>query len=98
MPPKPPDPERTPVVELIADLRDDANDLAEDLEGIPPHATAYGQAAQTLEEFDRALTQIAEGAPDPRRVAEDALSLSASLKPAGSADDTIRDLLKPKRT
>ncbi len=97
MPPKSPDIDRTPVEELIADLRDDASDLAADLDGIPAHETVYGQAAQTLEEFEHALTEIAQGAPDPRRVAEDALSLSAPLKRPGSAENTIRDLLKPKR-
>ncbi|WP_449411092.1 hypothetical protein [Methylobacterium komagatae] len=98
MPSTPSDPSRFTVAEMVADLRESAEDLAEDLIGIPPQDTNEGQAAQTLEEFEAALTWIAGGVPDPQAIARDALSLSASLKPIGDADDTIRKLLKPKRT
>lgn len=88
---------RTPVADLIEGLREDAENLSLDLVDIPPHETTEGQAAQALEEFETALRRIAEGAPEPRTIAEDALSLSAPLKPIGDADDTIRGLLKPRR-
>ena len=87
---------------MAEDLREDAVNVAEDLIGIPPQDTTVGQAAQTLEEFEAALTWIASGVPNPQAIALDALSLSAPLKPIGEqdddADDTIRKLLKPRRS
>lgn len=82
---------------MIEDLRDDAEDLAGDLEGIPAEETAPGQAAQTLEEFGYTLARIRDGAPDPQEVARRALALAAPLKPGGDAADTVRKLLKPRR-
>lgn len=91
-------PDRTPVVDLISDLRDEAEDIAPDLQDGVAHQTTYGEAAQTLEEFSEALTQIADGGDSPRAIAADALSLAKPLKPIGEAADTIRNLLKPRRT
>lgn len=82
---------------MVEDMRDDAEDLATDLESIPPEETAPGQAAQTLEEFGEALARIRDGAPDPQEVARLALALTKPLKPIGDADDTIHKLLKPRR-
>lgn len=89
---------RTPVDELIEDLREQAVDAASDLEGIPAHEVLEGEAAQALEEMRDALVKIAAGDPDPVKVAADALSLEATLRPIGDPDDTIRGLLKPRRT
>jgi len=98
MPSTPSDLPRFTVAEMAEALRDSAEDLAEDLIGIPPQDTTEGQAAQTLEEFEAALTWIASGVPDPQGIARDALSLIDPLKPIGGADDTIRKLLKPRPT
>jgi len=84
--------------EIATDLRDEADDIARDLDDVPPHETIGGQAAQTIEEFAEALTRIAEGAPDPRGIAEDALSLRAPLRPYGDIETTVRNLLKPRRS
>lgn len=89
---------RTPVNELIEGLREQAVDAASGLEGIPAHEVLEGEAAQTLEEMHAALVRIAEGSPDPAKVATEALSLEAPLRPIGDAEDTIRGLLKPRRT
>ncbi len=98
MPSTPSDLPRFTVTEMAEDLREDAVNVAEDLIGIPPQDTTVGQAAQTLEEFEAALTRIVDGEPDPQGIARDALSLSTPLKPIGDADDTIRKLLKPRRS
>lgn len=82
---------------MVEDMRDDAEDLAGELDGILPEETAPGQAAQTLEEFGEALARIRDGAPDPQEVARLALALSDSLRPVGDADDAVRRLLKPRR-
>lgn len=85
--------------ELVEELRDEAIDLAQDLKGIPAQETTYGEAAQTLEEFGAALSQIADGAGDPKAVAAEALSLAKPLDAIGDQpDDTLRALLKPRRT
>lgn len=102
MPPTSRHPDRRSVEELVEDLRDEARDIAPDLKGIPAEQTSYGEAAQTLEEFEAALTQIASGVKNSKAVAAEALSLAAPLQPIGDpdddADDPIRDLLKPRRT
>lgn len=85
------------LADMVGDMRDDAEDLATDLESIPPEETASGQAAQTLEEFGEALARIRDGAPDPQEVARIALALSKPLKPIGDAANTVRKLLKPRR-
>ncbi len=66
MPSTPSDLPRFTVAEMAEDLREDAVNVAEDLIGIPPQDTTVGQAAQTLEEFEAALTWIAVGVPDPQ--------------------------------
>lgn len=96
----PRDPDQIPRMtldEMVEELRDEAEDLAIELNGIPPEETVPGQVAQTLEEFGEALARIRDGVPDPREVARIALSLSEPLKPIGDADDTVRRLLKPQR-
>ena len=88
---------RTPLNELVADLRETAEELAGELEDIPAHETTEGEAAQLLEEMADALTRIADGAPDPQRIAAEALALQAPLKPETGPDAIIRGLLKPIR-
>lgn len=82
--------------EMVEDLRADAEDIASDLEGIPPEETVTGQAAQTLEEFGAALAQIRDGAAEPAEIAGAALALAEPLKPIGGAEETIQGLLKPR--
>lgn len=88
---------RTPLNELVADLRETAEDLAGELEGIPAHETSEGEAAQLLEEMADALTRIADGAADPQRIAAETLAMQSPLKPETGHDAIIRGLLNPKR-
>ena len=87
---------RTPPADLIADLRDAAEDLAPDLEGIAAEETMEGEAAQMIEEMVEALTQIADGAPNGHVIARAVLDVQAPLKPISDPADTIRNLLKPR--
>lgn len=89
---------RTPILDLIEDLRGNAEDLAEDMDGVPAHETTDGEAAQIIEEMHGALVQIADGATDPQGIARAVLNLQAPLHPIGNASDTVRKLLKPRRT
>lgn len=100
MPSAPRHPDRRTVDELVEELRDEAIDLAPDLKGIAAQETTYGEAAQTLEEFEAALSQIADGAGDPKAVAAEALSLAKPLQAIADdgPDDPIRSLLSPRRT
>lgn len=84
---------------LIALLRDDADagfDPLYDDNPEPPENTAAGEAAQMLEEWHDALTQIAAGSPNAQQVAQDALKIDAPRKAWGTPEDTIRNLLKPR--
>lgn len=83
--------------EMVEELRDEAEELAADLKGIPAEETISGQAAQTLEEFGAALARIRDGAADPQDTARRALGLAEPLTSIGDADDTVRKLLKPRR-
>jgi hypothetical protein len=98
MPSAPRHPDRRSAEELVEELRDEAEDIAPDLHGIPAQETIYGEAAQTLEEFGAALAQIADGAEDPKALAAEALSLAKPLNPLGGAVEAIRSLLKPRST
>lgn len=91
-------PDRRSVKELVAELRDEAEDLAQDLKGIPAQETVCGEAAQALEEYGAALSQIAAGVDDPKAVAVEALALAKPLTSIGGASDPLRALLKPRRT
>jgi hypothetical protein len=93
-------PDRRTVSELVGDLREEAIDLATDLEGIEAHETVGAEAAQALEEFEAALTWIASGVEDPKVIAAQALVLAAPLTPLASSDqdDPIRRMLKPRRS
>lgn len=91
-------PDRRSADEIVSELRDEAMDLEPDLKGVPAHETVYGEAAQTLEEYGAALSQIAAGTTDPKAVAAEALSLAKPLLQIGDEPDALRDLLKPRRT
>lgn len=94
--PSPRHPDRRSLAELVEELRDEALEIAPDLNGIPAEETSYGEAAQTLQEFGAALIDIANGAGDPASVAAEALSLSKPLRPIRESGDPVRTLLKPK--
>ena len=96
MSPVPRHPDRRSADELVEELRDEAIDLAQDLNGIPAQETVSGEAAQTLEEYGAALSQIAAGAHDPKTVAADALALAKPLLPLSDDADPLRGLLKPR--
>lgn len=96
MPHKPALPRMT-LDEIVEELRDEAVDLAPDLEGIEAEETLSGQAAQTLEEYGEALARIRDGAADAPAIAGAAMSHDTPLKPIGDAADTLKRLLKPRR-
>lgn len=98
MPPTSRHPDRRSTDELVEELREDATDLERDLQGIPAHETVSGEAAQVLEEYGAALSQIAAGVQDPQAVAAEALSLAKPLLPISDEIDPIRELLKPRTT
>jgi hypothetical protein len=89
-------PDRRTVAELVEELRDEALELAPDLNGISAQETVYGEAAQTLAEFEAALAQIAAGGIEPKAMASEALALAKPLNPLTEATDTIRSLLRPR--
>lgn len=91
-------PDRRSAEELVEELREEAEDLARDLKGIPAQETVHGEAAQTIEEYGAALSQIAAGIDDPKAIATQALALAKPLRPIGPGADPLRDLLRPRRT
>lgn len=91
-------PDRRSLAELVEELRDEAGEVARDLTGIPAQETVHGEAAQTLEEYGVALSQIAAGFDDPKAIATQALALAKPLRPIGPGADPLRDLLRPRRT
>lgn len=80
-----PIPPRYSPAELIAELREAAEEIAPELNGIRPEETLEGESAQTLEEMLDALRRIAGGAPNPQEIARTALDAKAPLRPFGKA-------------
>lgn len=90
-------PPRYSPAELIAELREAAEEIAPELNGIRPEETLEGESAQTLEEMQEALRRIASGAPNPQEIARVALSAKAPLRPFGKPRSTVVKMprLKP---
>lgn len=80
-----PIPPRYSPAELIAELREAAEEIAPELNGIRPEETLEGESAQTLEEMLDALRRIADGAPSPQVIARATLDAKAPLRPFGKA-------------
>lgn len=95
MPPSPPP--RYTAAELIEELREAAEEIAPELNGIRPEETLEGEAAQTLEEMADALRRIAAGAPRPQELARIALEARAPLRPFGKPKNTVVKMQKPRR-
>lgn len=83
--------------ELIEELREAAEEIAPELNGIRAEETMEGEAAQTLEEMVEALTRIANGAPRPQEIARVALEARPPLKPIGRPKSTVVKMQKPRR-
>ncbi|MDB5644769.1 hypothetical protein [Methylobacterium sp.] len=90
-------PPRYSPAELIAELREAAEEIAPELNGIRPEETLEGESAQTLEEMLDALRRIANGAPRPEEIARIALEAKAPLKPFGKPRSTVVKMQKPRR-
>lgn len=90
-------PPRYSPAELIAELREAAEEIAPELNGIRPEETLEGESAQTLEEMLDALRRIANGAPRPEEIARIALEAKAPLKPFGKPRSTVVNMQKPRR-
>lgn len=89
-------PPRYSPAELIAELREAAEEIAPELNGIRPEETLEGESAQTLEEMQEALRRIAGGAPNPQEIARAALSAKAPLRPFGKPRGTVVKMPKPR--
>jgi hypothetical protein len=88
-------PPRYAPAELIAELREAAEEIAPELNGIRPEETLEGESAQTLEEMLDALRRIANGAPRPQEIARIALEAKAPLKPFGRPKNTVVKMSRP---
>ncbi len=89
-------PPRYSPAELIAELREAAEEIAPELNGIRPEETLEGESAQTLEEMQEALRRIASGAPNPQEIARAALAAKAPLRPFGKPRNTVVKMPRPK--
>lgn len=90
-------PARYSPAELIAELREAAEEIAPELNGIKAEETMEGEAAQTIEEMAEALKRIASGAPRPQEIARAALEARAPLKPFGRPKNTVVKMVRPRR-
>lgn len=90
-------PPRYSPAELIAELRESAEEIAPELNGIKAEETLEGESAQMMEEMVEALKQIANGAPRPQDIARAALDPKAPLKPFGRPKSSVVKMLKPRR-
>ncbi|WP_375409096.1 hypothetical protein [uncultured Methylobacterium sp.] len=90
-------PPRYSFAELIEELREAAEEIAPELNGIRAEETLEGESAQMIEEMADALKRIANGAPRPQELARAALEGKAPLKPIGSPKNTVVKLQKPRR-
>ena len=95
MAPSPP-PRYSPA-ELIEELREAAEEIAPELNGIKAEETMEGEAAQTIEEMLEALMRIANGAPRSQEIARAVLETRAPLKPIGRPKNTVVKMQKPRR-
>ncbi|WP_244480562.1 hypothetical protein [Methylobacterium sp. Leaf399] len=76
-------PPRYSAAELVAELREAAEEIAPELNGIRAEETLEGESAQMIEEMADALRRIANGAPRPQDLARAALDPQGPLKPFG---------------
>ena len=90
-------PPRYSFAELIEELREAAEEIAPELNGIRAEETLEGESAQMIEEMADALKRIASGAPRPQDLARAALEGKAPLKPIGTPKSTVVKLHKPRR-
>ena len=90
-------PPRYTAAELIEELREAAEEIAPELNGIRAEETLEGESAQMIEEMAEALKRIANGAPRPQELARAALEAKAPLKPIGRPKNTVVTLPKPRR-
>lgn len=91
-----PPPRYSPAV-LIEQLREAAEEIAPELNGVRAEETLEGESAQMIEEMAEALRRIASGAPRPQDLARAALEARAPLKPIGKPKNAVVKLVRPRR-
>ncbi|MCJ2081028.1 hypothetical protein [Methylobacterium sp. J-090] len=89
-------PPRYSAAELIEELREAAEEIVPELNGIRAEETLEGEAAQMIEEMVDALKRIAGGAPRPQDLARVALEANTPLKPFGRPKNTVVKMQKPR--
>ncbi|MCK2053384.1 hypothetical protein [Methylobacterium sp. 37f] len=83
--------------ELVAELREAAEEIAPELNGIKAEETLEGESAQMIEEMAEALKRIASGAPRPQEIARTALAAQTPRLPIGRPQTGVRKAVKPRR-
>ncbi|KQP73569.1 hypothetical protein ASF60_08945 [Methylobacterium sp. Leaf113] len=83
--------------ELVAELREAAEEIAPELNGIKAEETLEGESAQMIEEMAEALKRIASGAPRPQEIARTALAAQTPRLPIGRPQAGVRKAVKPRR-
>ncbi|MBX9930621.1 MAG: hypothetical protein K2Y56_03635 [Methylobacterium sp.] len=78
-------------------MREAAEEIAPELNGIRAEETLEGESAQMIEEMAEALRRIAAGAPRPHDIARMALSAQMPRKPIGVPKPANRKPAKPRR-
>lgn len=90
-------PQRYSPAVLVEQLREAAEEIAPELNGVRAEETLEGESAQMIEEMAEALRRIASGAPRPQELARAALDAKAPLKPIGRPKNTVVKLDRPRR-
>jgi hypothetical protein len=83
--------------ELVDELREAAEEIAPELNGIRAEETLEGESAQMIEEMAEALKRIASGAPRPQDIAREALAAQTPRKPIGRPQPVSRKPPKSRR-
>ncbi|POR39880.1 hypothetical protein CRT23_27110 [Methylobacterium sp. V23] len=78
-------------------MREAAEEIAPELNGIRAEETLEGESAQMIEEMADALKRIASGAPRPQDIAREALAAQTPRKPIGRLQPVSRKPPKPRR-
>lgn len=90
-------PQRYSPAVLVEQLREAAEEIAPELNGVRAEETLEGESAQMIEEMAEALRRIASGAPRPQELARVALDAKAPLKPIGRPKNAVVKLDRPRR-
>ncbi|MCI9880469.1 hypothetical protein MTL_10490 [Methylobacterium goesingense] len=78
-------------------MREAAEEIAPELNGIRAEETLEGESAQMIEEMAEALKRIARGDPRPQEIARAALAAQTPRKPIGRPQPAARNPPKTRR-